>query len=507
MIDIAELEKEWMSKYDLTTGRLKEKLSDECYEWARTHTEQTEELIKIIIKTELNNSYNEILSFLDGWIDILPEHKKLIAIWIIGTYFHKSFDTYPYLFLNAMKGSGKSRLLRIISWLQYHGNGEVLTNPSDSVMFRTASLRGIVLDEFESEKSKDKQTMREYLNACYKVGGIVYRMEKQKDKFVAVGYPLYTPIAMANINGVEDVLQDRCITIIMEKSANLALVKKIEDFHRNEILRKIKANLCKFCVELCSVYPIQNTQDAWNSFITDLYYTHTHTQHTIHYSTPQHIDSTATISSFNEEELFKKIDSTGIYGRNLELFFPLIIVARMLGEDVLNELINIVSAMNVTKRDDEFAESKDVSLIEFVSCAERHRFSYQFVHDLFSEFKTFIGNQGNDEESKWLNITWFGYALKRLKLVGDRKRVPKGQMIILNVDHAKEKIKIFKTIDELKPKQPEQNDSPKYCGLEFEEDNQIFLCGQLWKGGFDKRKICPKCSKKNELVKGGILKQ
>ena len=394
------------------------------------------------------DGYTKILDLLDEWVDIPEEHKKIIAIWIIGTYFHKSFDTYPYIFLNAMRGSGKTRLLRLISWLQYNGNGELLTNPSDAVMFRTAQERGIILDEFESEKSKDKQTMREYLNACYKRGGMVYRMEKQKidgkEKQVAVGYPLYTPVAMANINGVEDVLGDRSITLIIEKSMNMALVKKIEDFYRNQFIQEIKTNFSKFSVELCSVYLPQKAIDQWNVYINRRYYTTLHTPHTLHNSTSLHSEEKKENDTFLS--LFEKIDSTGIFGRNLELFFPLLIVADMIGGSTFDEIIKIISGLNKNKKEDEFAESKDVSLIEFVANEEKYRFEQAYTSDLFREFKEFIGNQGGDEESRWLNLTWFGLALKRLKLISDRKRVAKGQMVLLNVDNAKEKIKIFKDV-------------------------------------------------------------
>lgn len=396
-----------------------------------------------VAKQKITETYYQIIELIGDWLDIPDEYKKIISIWIIGTYFHKSFNTYPYIFLNAMRGSGKTRLLSLISHLQYNGNGEVLTNPSDAVIFRTAKVRGLVFDEFESEKSKDKQSMREYLNACYKKGGVVYRMEKQKNKEgkeeqVAVGHQLYTPIVMANINGIEDVLADRSISLILEKSMNDYLVRKIEDFQDNPEIKAIKANLSLFSVELCSVYPFQN---EWNEYLKRRYSTSIHTIQTIHNSTQLYTNTT----KIDQDEVFNEIIDTGIIGRNLELFFPLMILAKTIHKNIFDEIKQITIHLNANKKDDEFAESKDVSLIEFISLADRYRFEYKYSTELFMEFKNFIGNQGNDDESKWLNITWFGSALKRLKLISDRKRVAKGQMILLNVDKAKEKIKLFKS--------------------------------------------------------------
>lgn len=387
-------------------------------------------------------AYEQIISFLGEWVDIPEDYKKIIAIWICGTYLHKKFSTFPYLFFNAMRGSGKTRLLKIISWLQYNGNGDILNNPSEPVLFRTAKERGLIFDEFESEKSKDKQTMREYLNSCYKKGGKVFRMEKQrnnnKEEMVAVGHDLFTPVAMANINGIEDVLQDRCVTLIMEKSNNPALVKKIEDFDTNQTLKSLKTQLNELLCRVCSVEWLVECIKGWNMYVSSKYTL----LHTIHMNTSTlHIQLTE-----KQLEMYNKIDQTGIFGRNLELYFPLLLTAKLINNSVFDEILEIVLKLNSTKKEDEFTESKDISLIEFVSLADRHRFEYKFIHELAEEFKEFVGPHGLNEDN-WINSNWVGLALKRLKLVGDRKRVAKGILVLLAVDKAKEKIKMFKRDD------------------------------------------------------------
>ena len=63
-------------------------------------------------KKKLKESYFLIIKILNKYLDLKPEYYDIIALWIIGTYYHKSFITFPYLFLNAVKGSGKSRALK-----------------------------------------------------------------------------------------------------------------------------------------------------------------------------------------------------------------------------------------------------------------------------------------------------------------------------------------------------------------------------------------------------------
>ena len=157
MVEMIELEQEWMSKFDTSTGRLKGDLSPECYEWAKNNHDKTDELSKYMVVNGLNKCYEDIISFLKQWVDIPENDMKIVALWIMGTYFHKEFNAYPYLFFNAMRGSGKTRLLTIISWLQRNGTGQLLNNPSEPVIFRTATERGLIFDEFESQKNKEKQ--------------------------------------------------------------------------------------------------------------------------------------------------------------------------------------------------------------------------------------------------------------------------------------------------------------------------------------------------------------
>jgi hypothetical protein len=246
---------------------------------------------------------------------------------------------------------------------------------------------------------------------------------------------------MANINGIEDVLADRSISLIIEKSMNPYFVKKIEDFDVNEEIIRIKANLSLFSVELSSVQSLKNTRELWNKYIKHKY-TSLHTIHTTHYYTPLYTQDT---TSINAEEMFLKIDNTGIFGRNLELFFPLLLIAKLLNESIFDEMLHIVGNMNKSKKEDEFAESKDISLLEFVSTKQEYQLKFVMVSELFNEFKMFTGATGDVEEG--INLTWFGLALKRLKLIGLMKRINKGKMILLNVAHAKEKLKIFKEVE------------------------------------------------------------
>ena len=68
-----------------------------------------------------------------------------------------------------------------------------------------------------------------------------------------------------------------------------------------------------------------------------------------------------------------------------------------------------------------------------------------------SQFRTFIGVQ--EKEDSWINTRWMGKSIKRLKLDKEKKR-SNGMLVMLDVDKAKEKITIFREVEET-PKEEE----------------------------------------------------
>ncbi len=139
-----------------------------------------------------------------------------------------------------MKGSGKTRILNLITNLAK--NGKHLISLSEAVLFRTASNSTFCIDEFERIAGKEKQALRELLNAGYKKGMAVERAKKvtfqggqfSNEKYKIERYELYCPIAMANIWGMEEVLADRCISLVLEKSSNKKITRILENFDENK---------------------------------------------------------------------------------------------------------------------------------------------------------------------------------------------------------------------------------------------------------------------------------
>ncbi len=390
--------------------------------------ETIEKLTREEIKEKLLQCYEQIKEVLKHYLDMREDYYSLIAIWILGTYWHKDFSSYPYLYFNAMRGSGKSRALKLITRLSKDGN--VMASPTEAVLFRTSGTIGI--DEFEGVANKDKNSVRELLNGAYKKGIKIYRMKKVKSlagvEMEVEEFEVYRPIIMANIWGMEEVLEDRSITLILEKSNHPLKTRLVEDFHENEVIKYILKNILQ-CSK-CSVVSLKNINLHWNNYIANHYNTTltTRTTHTTH----------TTLTTL-QTSLFNKINESEIMGRDLELFLPLFFIAEFLGQETLVEIIRISKLIVASKKEDQQIESLDIMVYDFISKKEPN-LSYNSIKRLTDDFREFSGEVDDEINSKWL-----GRALKRLNLVLDKRRRNHGMEVTLNVAKAQSKFKMFQT--------------------------------------------------------------
>ena len=392
------------------------------------------------VKNALAGIYYGIIQILKKYVDIPENYYKIIALWIIGTYVHDTFETFPLLFINACKGSGKSRLLKLIIALSR--NGKIVLDLKEAPLFRTATGSTLGIDEFENVGSKDNATIRTLINAAYKKGARVERMKKVsqngQEKQVVECFDLYCSVVMANIWGMDEVVSDRCLQVILDKSANPLIVKLIEDFTANPEILDIKRTLEQIQCSLCSVVTSCNIIKGWNNYITTCYKTTLTTYNT--YTTTTTLTTPVTPI---EEQIFNKINETKIDGRNLELFFPLFIISNIINEEVFEEIIQLSSSIIQERKNEEYTESKDVSLMDFVSGKLESQTEWKSVNDLAKEFRNFVCVEEEDSY-RWLNSRWMGRALKRNKLILQKRRMGKGVEVLLDVYKAKDKLRMFK---------------------------------------------------------------
>lgn len=356
--------------------------------------------------------FKEIYNLLNYYIDDKEENILIYTLWIIGIHFHDEFITYPYLFLNAIKGSGKSRLLRLISIL---GNGILTTGITESGLYRTKGL--MCLDETESLHSREKQTLREILNTAYKKDNSVIRMKKVSFKGCETFEPevlqTYRPIAMANIWGMESILGDRCITCIIEKS-NKNQTVLIEDYKNDSKIKNILLLTEEIKKEKKFSFD-ENFFQVWNYYVTNFEQRKKCKYHNI----------------------FSKILDTNINGRSLELFFPLLLIALKINDKIFDLTLEILSNKTKEKIEKDFYDSIDIRVYQFIASKQE---GYYLLRELCKQFK-----DGYEYADDWITPKWFSNELTKLGLIKN-KRISTGNLtqIYINPLKASNKLLMFK---------------------------------------------------------------
>lgn len=212
--------------------------------------------------------FNEIYQLVKKYIDFGSNvWAKYLALWIIGSYFHRLFETYPYIHLNGDMESGKTKTLMLTAWLSF--NGELTFNSSPSYVVRAVhnNHSTCCIDEVEGlrySKDQDSQLLIAMYNSGYKKGSYCGKSEQfeKNGQWLPKQYEAYAPKIFASIRGLEASLNSRCIPITMLKTANKE-IKNRELDSNDEAFRLIRDKL--YHIMLSYLVPIR----AFYKTITD----------------------------------------------------------------------------------------------------------------------------------------------------------------------------------------------------------------------------------------------
>jgi hypothetical protein len=379
------------------------------------------ELIEENERPTLEEIYKELSEKLDYYVDTSQDSKLLIKLWILASHFHNNFPTFPILYLNAMRGCGKTRLLNFISHTSLGTIGNVQNSISESALFHSAG-NTLAIDEIEP-KGVEKSNLNLLLNSCYKKGTKVSRMNKVKDNkkegYEKEEHSLYMPVVLANIYGIDRVLEDRALIVVLERSFNPVITNRIEDFDRRLAGLKVKLRLLSSDT-MTRMTGVTHIIDGWNDYIDSLSISNYASQ----------------VSQVSQVSLYKRIFEAGINGRTMELCFPLLITASLVSEEVFTQALNIFSSINKKRRETELDE-EHIQIYRFVSTLGMQLENFETAHNLLERFKVFVGYDTR------LNPTSFSMALERLQLIKERKRTGTQRLLRLDVKKASQIIGLF----------------------------------------------------------------
>ncbi len=170
-----------------------------------------------------------------------PHYYDFLTLWTIATYHYWLHDAFGYLFCRAMKGSGKTQALKIMAWLAF--NAEAADTITEASVKRLVNANSATLLNDEAERlckkyDDDQSAIFEVWNGGYKKSGKAIMVNK--DTMQVERFCTYSPKALANIRGLDSVLEDRCITLAFERDiGKIPQLVEGEQAHNVAIIRNM----------------------------------------------------------------------------------------------------------------------------------------------------------------------------------------------------------------------------------------------------------------------------
>lgn len=353
---------------------------------------------------------NEIKRYVDFYD---PRWYDFYTLWIIGSYFYTIFDAFPYVYVGGWKRTGKTKTLMLAKCMAF--NGILSNNMSSSSLFRLVQNARCTLLIDETERLDDPKrmaTFRSLLTEGYKRSGIVFRTERRgkSERHTPVPFEVYSPKILANIAGLDSVLEDRCIRLIMRRSNNIKIINTVVK-QESKNWQKIRDNLFAFALT--------------------------------HY---KDVRCDAEIP----------VEVEGVYARELELWRPMLVLARLFSmwgvkleanevaplrqkcytSTPLHQSKKDISLFDIIKhlaqdevrlrKAEEVTEARELILIQAVVGIVQSTSWYK-LSDIRKAMESFY-----EDKQNWLNNQWISRALKRYGFK-ERRRVARGVQYYLKV--------------------------------------------------------------------------
>lgn len=364
------------------------------------------------------------------------------ALWTMGTYFHAFFNTYPYVFWNAMKASGKTKVLTLTEMMAF--NAINATNISSSALFRLiqANKCTMLLDENENATEHQISEWKSILLSGYKRAGKVYRAEEGKRRgskiFKVNEYEVYSPKMVANIGGVEDVLESRCIYFNLLRTMNYEKGNREIETMLDK-WKGIRNDLYILLMqEFSDVIDIYKELDIPTSLQTNINnfseLSECMTGHLGISKVKREIPPQSTLTSqhsLNTTNNVKNIDiNISVYkllaNRDMELWKPILAMAKCVSEELFINMLEFAVQKSKEKKTEELSDVWDLNVL--------YALLDLVLDDTYISIKALKAKCSEiDSSMETAKNAWFGRALKRLGF-NDKKRLGGGVTVGITKD-------------------------------------------------------------------------
>jgi hypothetical protein len=160
------------------------------------------------------NVLDLVLRLLELYINLIPEQRMAIALWVLHTYVFGRFSITPRLaLLSPVRGCGKTTLLILLELLT--ADPDRSDNVTAAAIFHLLAHREhtLLVDEGDNLGLLTDNVLRSVFNAGHRRGGAISRFMGDRPR----KYPVFAPLAVAAIGTLPLPLMHRSVVIHMRR--------------------------------------------------------------------------------------------------------------------------------------------------------------------------------------------------------------------------------------------------------------------------------------------------
>ena len=302
----------------------------------------------------LGDLLDRIARFLGMYVQMRKEERLLCALWVAHTWVFDAWDATPYLRITSPEREcGKTLLGELLEFLCFRSVSTVAFTPAG--LFRTISQRHptLIIDELDQMLRKNQEgvaAVLEIINAGYRRGKTVTR--PSPPRWVMEDFDVFCPKVLIGIGaGLPDSTVSRCITV--------ELHRKPRGSGRRYRTRRVRREVAPLAQEL----------EAWASTID--------------------------VHSLGEEELPDDAFPPELGDRAVNVWEPLLLLARHAGGTWWDHAVAAATALSGTGHREIEQESYHVRMLAAV------RTAFQATGATELATRDLILHMAEDQEAPW----------------------------------------------------------------------------------------------------------
>jgi hypothetical protein len=287
--------------------------------------------------------------------------------------------------VGGIRNTGKSKLLAVCSCIDF--NSIISAHMTTATIYRLIQNArcSLLIDEAEQLYNRyASEDFRNILLSGYKKGLRVLRCRKDSEgNFETEAFEVYGPKMLANIEGLEEVIESRCITIVMQRSQNRTITDREVDL-TDPIWQQLRDKIYPFMMK------------NWKAI---------------------------------KQTYSELVNDTTISNRNWELWKPMLALAKFFDSTTLLETIKTLAVEKTEEAQNDEMDNNDYILVQSLLTLVTRDGHYS-LGDIRDTMVLLLGN-GN-----WLTERTVGRMLRRLGF-NRRRRLGTGYQFFLQIQQVR----------------------------------------------------------------------